>query len=503
MADHMESLLRSLRKAACLPEGSPLTDGELLEHFLTRRDEMAMEIIIHRHSRMVWGVCRRMLRQQQDAEDAFQATFLVLVRRAASIEPKQMVGNWLYGVAHQTARKARAMRAKRWARERQGDGQPDPIAVPQDSCQDLLPLLDDELSRLPDKYRVPIILCDFQGKTRKEVASQLHWPEGTVAGRLARAREILAKRLTRRGVSLSVGSLAALLIEQIASASVPGPLLASTIKGVVSSRIGQVGAGLISAAAFAITEGVVHTMVLKKSSAIMFTVSMFAVTCVLGVLVAKEFGQEKEPEANKANLLAEGNDDLKPGNAKPDRKADLKYAPAGSDNLVRAFLGISSIHSRFIPPVGGKWFVLAIAKFDDGKLAGYVDPGAPLGTFSSEGNPFQAELGWGPKEGSFGYFVALPWASTAFRRDDFFRTLSVIHHLTDNKAPEAKLGPFHVLGYAHDGKGVPPKDSTFDPLDVRRHIQARSKVVALLLCPFETAEQARMFLESPPKLVVE
>ena len=154
------------------------------------KDEAAFEALVRRHGPMVLGVCRRVLRNHHDAEDAFQATFLVLVRKAASIVPREMVANWLYGVAYRTALKARSMIARQRVRERQVTEMPEPEAAEPDDCwRDLQPLLDQELSRLPDKYRVPIVLCDLEGKTGKEAARQLGWPEGTVASRLARGRD--------------------------------------------------------------------------------------------------------------------------------------------------------------------------------------------------------------------------------------------------------------------------------------------------------------------------
>ena len=206
----MSEVIQHLRRVL-LRDGAGLTDGQLLEDYISRRDEAAFAALVRRHGPMVWGVCRRVLRNHHDAEDAFQATFLVLVRKAASIASRELLANWLYGVAHQTALKARATAAKRKGRERQVTEMPEPAVTEQDLWRDLQPLLDEELSRLPDKYRVVIVLCDLEGKTRKEAARQLGCPEGTVAGRLARARTMLAKRLARRGLALSGGALAAVL----------------------------------------------------------------------------------------------------------------------------------------------------------------------------------------------------------------------------------------------------------------------------------------------------
>src|SRR5437667_7957237 len=158
---------------------------------------------------MVWGVCHRVLQSQHDAEDAFQATFLVLLRKATTILPREMVGNWLYGVAHQTALKARATRAKLRAREKQVMEMPQPAAPEQQLWNDLQPILDEEMSRLPDKYRAVLVLCELQGKTGREAARQLGVPEGTVASRRARARTLLARRLARRGLAVSGDTLAA------------------------------------------------------------------------------------------------------------------------------------------------------------------------------------------------------------------------------------------------------------------------------------------------------
>ncbi len=169
----LNGVIQHLCRAKLLRDGAGLTDGQLLEDYLSRRDEAALAALVQRHGPMVWGVCRRVLSNYHDAEDAFQATFLVLVRRAVSIAAPELLANWLYGVAHQTAIKARATVAKRKVRERQVTEMPEPAGVEQNLWNDLQPLLDQELSRLPDKYRGVIVLCDLEGKTRKEVAGQL------------------------------------------------------------------------------------------------------------------------------------------------------------------------------------------------------------------------------------------------------------------------------------------------------------------------------------------
>jgi RNA polymerase sigma-70 factor (ECF subfamily) len=140
---------------------------------------------------MVLAVCRRLLHQEQDAEDAFQATFLVLIRRA-SVVPRDMVANWLYGVAYRTALKARTMTARRWSREKPMQEMAEPEAVSQGVRSELRAMLDQELSHLPDIYRPPIVCCDLEGKSRQEAAHQLGWSEGTLSGRLFRARTLLA-----------------------------------------------------------------------------------------------------------------------------------------------------------------------------------------------------------------------------------------------------------------------------------------------------------------------
>src|SRR5437870_2875823 len=226
----MTEVIQRLRGAVFLRDGAGLSDSQLLEAYISRREEAALAAVVQRHGPMVWGVCRRVLRNYHDAEDAFQATFLVLVRRAASIASPELLANWLYGVAHQTAMKARATVAKRKVRERQVTEMPEPASIKQDLWNDLQPLLDQELSRLPDIYRVVIVLCELEGKTRKEAARHLGLPEGTVGSRLARARVMMAKRLAQRGVVLSGGALAAVLAHNVASAGVPDAVVDSTIK---------------------------------------------------------------------------------------------------------------------------------------------------------------------------------------------------------------------------------------------------------------------------------
>ncbi len=263
--EQMSTVLEGLRGAALRHGGAGLTDGQLLECFVSRGEEAALAALVRRHAGVVWGVCRRVLRNHHDAEDAFQATFLVLVRKAASVMPREMVGNWLYGVAHQTALKARATAAKQRTRERQVAEIPEPKAVRQEVWQDVRPVLDRELSHLPAKYRAPVVLCDLEGKTRREAALQLGVPEGTVAGRLARARDMLAKRLTRHGLAVSAGSLAAALAQGTASAFPPAAVVSSTIAAATLVAAGHAAAvGAISAPVAALMEGVLNAMSMTK-----------------------------------------------------------------------------------------------------------------------------------------------------------------------------------------------------------------------------------------------
>jgi len=258
-----DGMIPYIRRAVLRQDGAGLTDGQLLSLFIDERDDHAFALLVNRHGPMVWGTCRRLL-PTHDAEDAFQATFLVLVRKAASVVPREMVANWLYGVAHQTALQARRSAARRQERQQQVPNMPEPAVTDHNPCDDLHRLLDEEVSGLPDKYRAVIVMCELEGKTRREVAGQLGVPEGTVAGWLVRARAMLAKRLARRGVSVSGVALAAVLSEAVASA-VPISLVPSTIKVASVFAAGDAAtAGIVSPTVAALTEGVVKAMLVSK-----------------------------------------------------------------------------------------------------------------------------------------------------------------------------------------------------------------------------------------------
>jgi RNA polymerase sigma-70 factor (ECF subfamily) len=252
-------VLEHLHHTLALP-GDALTDGQLLARFVAGGDEAAFTALLRRHGPMVLGVCRRVLRHAQDAEDAFQATFFVLARRAASVRKREALGSWLYGVAYRTARGARRTRARRWATERQVDELPHPEVGPVEA-QEWRPVLDRELSRLPEKYRAPLVLCELEGRSRKEVARELRLPEGTLSSRLAMARRLLARRLAHYGPAL-LGWIPA---ENGASAYVPAGLFFSTTKAAVLIASGQAAvAGVASAEVAALTKGVLKTMFLAK-----------------------------------------------------------------------------------------------------------------------------------------------------------------------------------------------------------------------------------------------
>jgi RNA polymerase sigma factor (sigma-70 family) len=356
-------LIQRLRHAALLREGAELTDGQLLEGFVRRREAAALEVLVQRHAPMVWGVCRRIAQNHHDAEDAFQATFLVLVRRAAAIMPRRMVANWLYGVARQTALKARATRAKRQARERQVTSMPEPEAVERhDLWPALQSLLDEELSRLPDKYRVAIVLCDLEGKTRKEAAGQLGVPDGTLAARLARARTMLAKRLARHGLAVSGEMLAPVLAQRSASAAAPAAVMTSTIKAVTSVAAGQAAAtGLVSAKVVALTEGVLRTMLLTKlkvATAVLLVLGIaFCGIASLTHTATAQQGQPEKPPAEDAKVQVSPKEDVS-ARTPPDLKEGVRVIFATHSKEKFGENVLQDSRAPVVVRVKGNWVLL-------------------------------------------------------------------------------------------------------------------------------------------------
>ena len=262
-ADRTNKITQTLRVVALRAGSAGLSDDQLLGRFVDQRDEAAFEALVRRHGPMVFGVCRRVLHNGADAEDAFQTVFIVLVRKASSIRRRELLGSWLYTVAYQTALKARRLAGRRQSRERQVTEMPEPIASGLDRRDEVLPLLDRELSRLPDKYRIPIILCDLEGKTHKDAAGQLGCPEGTVSSRLSRARSMLARRLGRCGLAVTAGALAA-LSHDAARAAVPAHLTTATVKTGILAAAGGATAGIASAKTAALTDAMLKAMFLNK-----------------------------------------------------------------------------------------------------------------------------------------------------------------------------------------------------------------------------------------------
>lgn len=290
-------VIQVLRNATQSDTG--LSDGHLLGRFIERRDDGSFAALVHRHGPMVWGLCRRVVGNHHDAEDAFQATFLVLACKASSVNPREMVANWLYGVAHRTALRARATVIRRQKKERHVTSMPEPEAKRQDLWPDLESVIDQELSRLPDMYRIAILLCDLEGRTGREVARQLKIPEGTLASRLRTARMMLAKRLTRRGVSITGAALTFALSQSAASASAPAAIVASTVK-IATSLVAGSAVGMVPAKVAALMKGALKTMLLTKLQAVVGLIILLGVSIFGGALLA----QPNEPDnRNKAERV--------------------------------------------------------------------------------------------------------------------------------------------------------------------------------------------------------
>ncbi len=240
--------------------GQEVTDTELLQRFTLRHDEGAFTALVHRHGRLVWDVCHHVLHHAQDTEDAFQATFVVLAANAGKIRKQERLASWLHGVARRVALRARRDASRRRKHEKEASGMSRRQEPPELSWREVRCLLDKEVQRLPDKYRVPFVLCVLEGHTLAEAARQLGWKEGTVSGRLTRARQQLRERLARRGVELTT-IVAALTIAHRAGAGVVPRLIAATARVAVSYTTGAgATAGVLSARVATLIQGATNTM---------------------------------------------------------------------------------------------------------------------------------------------------------------------------------------------------------------------------------------------------
>lgn len=293
-----QTLARKLLRVALKPGDS--SDRDLLIRFAVNRDEDAFAELVRRHGRMVLAVTRRVTGHPQDAEDAFQAAFLVLARRATQIKQPEQLANWLYGVAYRTALEARATRRR--VLEHSVSALPEPSAPPSpDDASDLRRVIDEEMASLPDKYRATIVLCDLEGLPRAEAATKLKIPEGTLSSRLAYARKVLANRLTRRGITSSAGGVATLLVREATGSALPRELVLLTARAATQvTSGGAIPANLVSPSVSHLAEGVMKIMLANRLRLSM-TTGIFA----CGLLALGALGLAQSPTQNPAHPAAD------------------------------------------------------------------------------------------------------------------------------------------------------------------------------------------------------
>ncbi len=280
-----EALMSYIRQLATLPNAEQASDATLLGRFVAGRDEQAFTALMKRHGAMVHQVCWRILGDGVQAEDAFQATFLVLARKASSVQPREALPAWLHGVARRVAIKARAARLRHHETgplpEIPADKRADPLA--QISARELLTIIDEEIQRLPERYRLPLVLCCLSGRSLEEAASQLGWTSGSVKGRLERGRARLHDRLVRRGLTLSAVLAAVELSRATSSAAVLARLIARTVPGALAFGEGQIVVTSVSSSAAALASRVVVTLAVPRLT---MAVALLITTVLLGAGIA-------------------------------------------------------------------------------------------------------------------------------------------------------------------------------------------------------------------------
>lgn len=317
------AILDPLRRLVGRSAGSAPPDAQLLENFVLRRDEASFEVLVWRHGAMVLALCKRLLRDAHEAEDAFQATFLVFARKAGSIGRGEVVAAWLYKVAYRVALRLRAASAKRSVAALPPDELSAAEAGTDTDWNDLRPVLDDEIAKLPEKYRRPFVLCYLEGRTNEEAAEQLGCPKGTVLSRLSRGRERLRERLSRRGVALSAIAFAFTLSQNAASATVPAALVSPTVGAAVPFATGKPAAELATASVAALAEGTLKAMTLVK-----LKVATAVVAVALASGIAWGVGADERPVRPAAPPAPERPAARPAAEAQPPRDRERPERPA-------------------------------------------------------------------------------------------------------------------------------------------------------------------------------
>lgn len=374
------SVLQHIRRAMGLTIVADSPDCELLERFVNRGEEAAFEALLRRHGPLVLGACRRMLSDPHDVEDAFQATFFIFVRKARGIARGDAVGSWLYRVAYHAATRIRGRSARQRARETPLAEREVAASPASDNYCDLVPLVDDAVNRLPEKYRRPIVLCCLEGLSNEEAARELGCPVGTVGTRLSRARERLRAMLTRGGVAVPVAALTVVLNQTTATAAVPTGLLDATLRASMLLTAGDATAvGAFSPAVAALARDVTRTLLLGRLRSAALVLSLLLVLGGSGWLtfqaitpsVAAPIAVEPPPapKADDADRFSRAHELLKP--------------QAGESRWLEAPWLTSLREGRRQAALEGKPILLVVAGKD-----------SPLGPCSWNGRIFRTPSAW-------------------------------------------------------------------------------------------------------------
>jgi RNA polymerase sigma factor (sigma-70 family) len=301
MADKLDQLMHHIRSLAGAESAGRFSDRQLLERFSADRDEAAFVALVQRHGAMVLNVCRRVLRNDSDSEDACQATFLVLARKAHSIRKQESLGSWLHGVAHRAATSLLRQITRRRTHEKHAATAEPAQPAADVTWREVRAILDEEIQRLPAKLKDPIVLCYLQGKPHSAGAQELGVNVTTFRGRLERARLLLQKKLTQRGVNLSGALLATVLFEKVGTAALPATLVVTTVKTAMTTLTGQSAAGVISTQVLSLAQGVINTMFVAK---LKITAGAFVVLSLIGAGLGLLTQHALEARPSDAPILA-------------------------------------------------------------------------------------------------------------------------------------------------------------------------------------------------------